>query len=89
MRPNDARGSVWGLLAAAGYIFWIALLLNTLINLGALLAFSWAGVPYALAFGMGICGLVIVLHGSGRALARVRFDRRMEFPPEVEVADQR
>ena len=89
MTRNDARGTILGLLAAIGYICWMAWLLNLLIGIGTMAASFWTFAPYSLAFGMGFCGLVVVLRGSWRALAGVRFDRGMEFPPEVEGADQR
>ena len=82
MRSDDARGSFIGFLAYLGLIYWLVWLLGNIAGMGAFVAGAWTTVPYALAFGLGLCQLLVVMWGQGRVLTPVRRRRALECPPE-------
>lgn len=82
MKSDDARGSIIGLLAYLGLGYWLLFLLGSTMGLGVLLAGFWTTMPYALAFGIGLCQLLVVMWGQGRVLRPARRRRALECPPE-------
>lgn len=84
MKDRDVRGTLPGLLALVGLILWVWWQLSFLFHVVSL---SWAflisgGVLPSVAWGLGVCLLVVALRGNGRVLWPVRFDRRLEYPPD-------
>ena len=84
MREERApRGTLGGLLAAVGRLALQLVLLVWVIQTAQMVAFWWSGPIYSLAFGMGMCQLVVMLWGNTRYLRGVRFDKSLEYPPDL------
>ena len=84
MTPGHPYGTPLGLLAMLGYIVWMVAVFIFVVFGCAMGVSMWAGMPYSIAFGMGVWQLIIILWGSGRILYPVPIHRSIEFPADHE-----
>ena len=84
MTGGEARGSALGLLAYIGLAVWLVWLLVIVGGLTMLFTGAWLSLPYSLAIGLGVCQLLLVIWGQGRALGPARRRRSLEYPPDDE-----